>query len=260
MGMGMTTTQDIEIAFLEELAANAVPPAIALELDGWRLRANAGVTRRANSVLAARMGDRHDLDTRLDLVEQFYARHVGVARFQLCPASRPTDLEERLAARGYVVGSPPTHVQVGPIAAMAAMATGRSTIMGRSSDEWLMAYIEGEGETNLAKIAARQLMLDRIGPPAGFAALREGDAIAAVALGVVERGWLGIFSVATRPAYRRRGLANLALGDLAAWARGLGARNAYLQVLSTNTPALALYARLGFTTRYDYWYRERALI
>jgi hypothetical protein len=47
-----------EIAWIEELAANAVPPAIAQELDGWRLRCNSGVTRRANSVLAARHGER----------------------------------------------------------------------------------------------------------------------------------------------------------------------------------------------------------
>jgi hypothetical protein len=41
-----------QITQIEALAANAIPAAIVQELDGWRLRFNYGVTRRANSVLA----------------------------------------------------------------------------------------------------------------------------------------------------------------------------------------------------------------
>src|SRR5690606_34181519 len=104
------------------------------------------------------------------------------------------------------------------------------------------------------KIGARRAMLERIGPPAGFAAAEVDGRLAAVALGVVERGWLGLFSVATHPEYRRRGLGLATLAALAAWAAGHGAERCYLQVFSTNAPALALYARLGFATRYDYWY------
>jgi N-acetylglutamate synthase len=213
------------------------------------------VTRRANSVLAARMGARHTLDERIELAEQFYRRYGLPARYQLCPASQPPELDAALVARGYTI-STPNNVQVAQLAQTAALASGRAQISERFDEAWLAAYVASEGETSPAKIAARREMLQRIGPPTGFVALEQDGMIVASALGVVERGWLGIFNVATHPAYRRRGLGLLALGDLAAWAQERGAERAYLQVMSSNTPALTLYNRLGFTTRYTYWYRE----
>lgn len=247
-----------EIALIEELAANAVVPVVSQELDGWRLRFNHGVTRRAGSVLAAREGAL-DLDERLALAEQFYARHGGPIRFQLCPASRPSGLEERLAARGYRLDGPPTHVQVADLAVMRGVAAGPARVSERFGEEWLRAYCESEGVSDPVKIATRRAMLERVGPPAGYAAAVVDGQVAAVALGVVERGWLGLFSVATRPEHRRRGLGLAALASLAEWAAGYGAARCYLQVFSVNAPALALYERLGFRTLYDYWYRVKEL-
>lgn len=247
------------ISLIEELAANAVPPLLRQEVDGWHMRFAGGVTRRANSVLAARHGGRVGLDEKIALAEQFYARRGALCRIQLCLVSQPAGLDGLLEARGYSV-SPPTLVQTAPLAALLPYAEGRAAVGEAFDEAWLAAYAEGEGEVNPAKIAARREMLQRIAPLAGFAALREGGAIVAVALGVVERGHLGIFSVATRPADRGRGLARAALGDLAAWAREHGAAQAYLQVFSTNAPALRLYERLGFSTLYPYWYREKVVV
>jgi len=245
-----------EIALIEELAANAIVPAVSQELDGWRLRFNYGVTRRASSVLALGAG-RLGLDERLALAAQFYARRGDPARFQLCPASRPADLDEALAARGYVLDGPPTHVQVAPLAVMRQVPAGPAGVSERFDEAWLAAYCASEGVVDPVKVASRRAMLERVGPPSGFAAAVVDGELAAVALGVVERGWLGLFNVATRPEFRRRGLGLAALSALARWAAGHGAERCYLQVSSANAPALGLYARLGFQTRYDYWYRVR---
>lgn len=244
-----------EIALIEELAANAVPPAVAQELDGWRLRYNVGVTRRANSVLAARHGGGLALEAKIAAAEAFYLRRGIPCRFQLCPASSPSRLDELLAERGYST-SAPTLVQTTPLASLRAHA-GTALISEQFDEAWLAAYVEGEGERDRVKVEARRDMLQRVGPPAGFAAAHVAGEIAAVAFGVVERGWLGVFSVATRPDYRGRGLARAALAALAAWAGGYGATEVYLQVSSLNTPAIRLYEQLGFATRYQYWYRER---
>ncbi|HMQ34038.1 MAG TPA: GNAT family N-acetyltransferase, partial [Chloroflexaceae bacterium] len=205
-----------------------------------------------------REGGQLGLDERIALAEAFYRRRGALCRFQICPASRPAGLDAALEARGYTSG-PATLVQTAPLAALLPLAAGRAGVAESFDEAWLAAYAEGEGETSAAKIASRREMLGRIGPPAGFAALREGGRIAAVALGVVERGHLGIFSVATAPAWRGRGLARAALGDLAAWAGEHGAHTAYLQVFSANAPALRLYERLGFGTLYQYWYREKTV-
>ncbi len=59
-------------AAIEALAAAAWPAALTRPLDGWSLRFNDGVTRRANSVLALTGGQTIPLDDKLDRVEQFY--------------------------------------------------------------------------------------------------------------------------------------------------------------------------------------------
>jgi ribosomal protein S18 acetylase RimI-like enzyme len=245
-----------EIALIEELAANAVPPAVSQELDGWRLRFTWGVTRRANSVLAARHGGALALEAKIAAAQAFYRRRGAVCRFQLCPVSAPAGLDELLAERGFTTG-PPTLVQTAPLAALLGAPAGEAAVAETFDEAWLAAYLAGEGETSQVKIDARREMLRRVGPPAGFATAHLDGLPAAVAFGVVERGWLGIFSVATGPAHRGRGLARAAIGALGRWAAGHGAAAAYLQVFSANEPALRLYGRMGFATRYRYWYREQ---
>jgi ribosomal protein S18 acetylase RimI-like enzyme len=72
---------------------------------------------------------------------------------------------------------------------------------------------------------------------------------------VVERGWAGVFCMATRPQARRRGLATAVLRCGASWAAGQGARHLYLQVEEKNFPAVRLYTGLGFQTSHHYHYR-----
>jgi ribosomal protein S18 acetylase RimI-like enzyme len=77
---------------------------------------------------------------------------------------------------------------------------------------------------------------------------------AAAGRGVVDSGWLGIFNMATLPAFRRRGAASAILAALAKWASSLGATNSYLQLEADNAAAPALYEKAGFTTAYEYSY------
>ncbi|MBI3942698.1 MAG: GNAT family N-acetyltransferase [Chloroflexi bacterium] len=79
---------------------------------------------------------------------------------------------------------------------------------------------------------------------------------ASLGLGVYERGWIGIFSMATHPTYRRRGAATAVLRALADWGQSLGAKDAYLQVMESNITARRLYENIGFKNLYQYYYRE----
>jgi ribosomal-protein-alanine N-acetyltransferase len=56
-----------------------------------------------------------------------------------------------------------------------------------------------------------------------------------------------ILTLATAPAHRRQGVAKLLVTGAAALAFALGARALFLEVADDNAPALALYAREGFS-------------
>ena len=66
--------------------------------------------------------------------------------------------------------------------------------------------------------------------------------------------WVGFRGIEVDPAHRRRGLGVAVMAALLEWGAERGATTAYLQVLGDNTPALALYERLGFSTHHAYRY------
>jgi GNAT superfamily N-acetyltransferase len=77
---------------------------------------------------------------------------------------------------------------------------------------------------------------------------------AACAFATAQGDLAGLFDLAVRPAFRRRGLGRRVMSAAGAWARGQGARWAYAQVACANTASLALNAALGLTERYRYRY------
>ncbi len=67
-------------------------------------------------------------------------------------------------------------------------------------------------------------------------------------------GWVGFRGIEVAPAHRRQGVARTIMAALLDWGAELGATTAYLQVLGDNSPALALYGSMGFTTHHQYGY------
>jgi ribosomal protein S18 acetylase RimI-like enzyme len=252
---------DVELVRrLEEFAARAWPAGRVAELDGWRLRATEGVTRRANSVLANASKDRLPLAEKLARVEQFYTPERLLPRYQLCPASLPSDLDQVLAARGYCSVAT-TAVQVAPLAAVLARSRpaqpDRVRVADRLEPGWFATYCLADGFTGV-EATGREAILRRIAQPTGYALLETDGHIAAVGLGVAEEDWIGLFCMATCPEFRRQGAATAVLHALARWGERHGASHAYLQVMDDNAPARNLYARAGFETLYPYHYREAA--
>jgi N-acetylglutamate synthase len=245
------------ISLLDELAANAWPTIVRQQLGGCVLRAANGVTRRANSVLTTGPAP-PDLNW-LPIVEDFYLRRSITVRFQISPAS-PPDLLPFLEQHGYAVELY-TSVQIGDVRGVleAAPTTSGHFAVQLSPvlrDEWLDSFLRLEGFPEERK-ATYRLMLSAIGPAACFALVREGDETLGVGLAVAERGWSGLFAVATAEVHRGRGVGTFIVRSLAEWSATMGAQSLYLQVVESNTPALNLYARLGFQTAYSYCYALR---
>jgi N-acetylglutamate synthase len=126
----------LNVTTIEELALNAWPAVVVQSVAGWRLRFNWGVTSRANSVWPNEDSGALGLDERLALVEDFYARWGEVARYQICPAARPTGLDDALVERSYSA-SKPTLVQTTSIAE--ALARLGSPVHSVTLDERLTA-------------------------------------------------------------------------------------------------------------------------
>jgi N-acetylglutamate synthase len=240
---------------IEELAANAWPAPVVQLIGGWRLRFAWGITRRANSVLPNDCTGGPELDERLALVEAFYARRGLPARYQISPAARPAGLDAVLADRGYE-----RHLRILVLCAELASvrhrlrASGeRVTLAGEPDAAWLDTMHAMLGYYGDGAVAGR--MLAGIGPPAGFASVRQTGRPLAIGRAVVERGFAGVFGMATVPEARGQGLGRAVLAALAGWAAEHGATRLYLQVDDDNLAALRLYRRAGFEPAYAYHYR-----
>lgn len=250
------------ILMLETLAANAWPAAEVEMCGGWRLRSTQGVTRRANSVWPNHDDGALSLEVRLAQVEAFYAARHLPAIYQICDAMQPAQLDGVLAARGYTHEAP-TFVQIAPLTTLLERLpslrhypTFEIEVSEEFDPQWFDLYCTSEAVSATAA-SVRRAILERIAPQHGFVTLYADGTPAAVGMGVVEAGWLGIFSMATLPAYRRQGAARAILRTLAVWAQLYDAQYAYLQVMEHNMAAQMLYASAGFVTAYRYHYRVK---
>jgi N-acetylglutamate synthase len=249
------------VLLIEQLAANAWPAAIVQIVDGWLLRHTPGVDRRrSNSALpppAAADAAAAQRARILDQAERFYTRRNQPAIVQVSPAELHDALDSELAARGYRRRAP-TAVLTAPISRVLhhqSTAPVMMTVTETASPRWQAAWAAVEGRADAT--ATGQLVLARIGPQAGYVMATGGrDAdVLGVGMLVVERGWAGVFCMATRLQARRRGIATAVLRCGASWAADLGARRLYLQVEQGNHAALQLYTRLGFQPSHHYHYR-----
>ncbi len=244
------THSEVGVRDLQEVAAAGWPAPETEQLGDWTLRAGQGWTMRANSVLA--LGDPGlDRAAALAHVQDWYAQRGLPARFSVAPALVP-ELEADLAARGW-----PMHREFGEVQ---VLTTDTAAIWAEPVDAavelteapgapWWDAYrMSGP----VPEVAAAIL----IGPAETvFAQVRDGTEIVAIGRAVVERGWVGISTVETAPAARRRGLASAVVRRLVGFGRARGARHVYLQVGADNAPALALYDRLDLRVHHIYRYR-----
>ena len=126
----------------------------------------------------------------------------------------------------------------------------RCALTDRPDAGWVAAWAACEERPDADEHA--RAVLARIEPATAYARAAED---LGVGLAVCERGWAGLFCVATAAGARRRGIAGHVVHALTSWAVERGARRLYLQVESANAPAHAFYERAGFTRSHGYHYR-----
>ncbi|WP_458461280.1 GNAT family N-acetyltransferase, partial [Paenibacillus sp.] len=98
---------------------------------------------------------------------------------------------------------------------------------------------------------------DNIRTKVGFISLLIDAQVVACGFGVIERGYVGLYDIITDANFRNQGLAEQMILHLLHWAKKQGATSSFLQVVANNAPALKLYAKLGYSEIYSYWYRVK---
>ncbi len=241
------------IQTLERLSMEAWPALETVRTDGWVLRFSGGYTRRANSVHPLDPGARR-LEDKIEDAEGHYRAHALAPTFKLTSASAPRDLDNALAEQGYAREAT-TSVRIAPLVPVGADSL-RIDESWTAATEWRRAF-HHMSDVPPERRALHDQMLSRISSPVAYASIGHGERVVACALGVVQEGWLGIFDVVVDRDERRRGHGERLVRGLSSWGRKIGAGRAYLQVMLSNEPALALYEKLGFSEAYPYWYRVK---
>lgn len=235
-------------ASFEELAritARSWQPLESEPLGEWTLRAAAGFTRRANSVLP--LGEPGiPLDDALARVTSWYAERGLPAYVQAATGAVGTQelLIAELERRGWAA-EVSAEVRIGalaPVGDVDAPAAGAVRLTRTPDERWLGRY----GKVTDPDLARRMLVA---GPSVWFASLAEGRAIGRL---VVDGRWAGFAAVTVDPEHRREGLATAVMAALARRALEEGASAAWLQVETDNAGALGLYDGLGFATHHAY--------
>lgn len=238
---------------LHRAAARSWPALESEPLGGWLLRASAGWSLRANSVLVLDSPG-VPVDQALDFVAGWYARR-GLRPAFCLPMPIGVELNEELTARGWPPARPEILMLQADASAMAAPSPGGPPVVldTTPSRAWLACY-----RSSIQPVPAAGVAVLTGNPSAIFARIEVDGEVLAIGRATVDDGWLGISAVETAPAARRRGLARQIICALVEHGRALRAGRAHLQVGRDNAAATALYRGLGMTPHHSYRYRVAA--
>ncbi|QLI81850.1 GNAT family N-acetyltransferase [Chitinibacter fontanus] len=242
-----------DVAHLETLTSSAWPALANEYLDGWVLRFAAGYTKRANSVTPMWQGDLPMLQ-KVAYCEQRYQQQGLPALFKLSPAAQA--LDDVLLERGYDLidycSVQSRSLQAGDFALDVAVQSS-----DKVSADWFSRFAELNHVPESHQATAWQ-MLSSYACPTQFATLFHDGKAVACALAVLQFNTVLLYDVVTLAEQRRQGYARRLVSHLLAWSQQQGATKAVLQVVAANHAACALYAQLGFTEEYPYWYRRQS--
>lgn len=259
----MQTERDF-FELLDRIAANTWPAEASTMVDHWLIRASHGITKRANSVFA--IGSYPKEENWLSHVEQFYHSHRLPAIFHISHAS-PEHLDSLLQAQGYEMDTP-CYMMTADSQQVAANALERIQKQYPSSlsldvdisqsvtKEWLDAFLFLEKYPEERR-SFYQGLCERMPTPKAFITLKDHGYIVALGTAIVEGIWAGFVNVIVHEEHRGKGYGYVILHALTAWSITQGATQQYLQVIASNVPAVSLYEKLGYLTKYGYHYRVK---
>ena len=184
-----------------------------------------------------------DVERAIGRVEAWYTKRGLAPCFQLTDRAAPAGIDQVLERRGYARLTPGLGAGVRCLAGIEPGTGPRIELDTRPTPQVMNAVCDPRWEA--AARRARAELFARIRRPHMFAVLLEGIQPVAGGLCVLDRELAGVFTLRTAVPARGKGYGRAVVRRLATWARGMGARQLYLQVEDDNAPARALAARWG---------------
>lgn len=243
---------DNKIRLYEELTANSHVALNSLQYDGWMIRFAEGYTNRANSVSVI-YPSTIDVEKKITYCEECYKRVDQPCVFKLTDADR--ELDALLESKGYKVVTP-TDMQIMSLSDKHFTARD-CVITNQPTKEWLDAYFEFEHMSNEATRSTMLKMLGKLQNKALYCRILDKNVTVACASAVIERGYMALLNVVTDEKHRGKGYGRKLCESILAKSMEEGATTAYLQVVQSNVIANQLYASLGYSKIYSYWYRVK---
>ncbi len=249
----MTTFSQGELLAMESLAIRGWPARETAYLDGWLWRSTGGGSVRANTV-STLVFHGPDVEAAIEEAERRYRAAGEPSRFLISDIVAPSDLDERLARRGYTIEEPCTTLAK-RIAGEALPAEPDGVeITATEGPEWLEVYLEAVSASRRPLAAS---LVAGVPQPAVFFSCRREGRVVSTGLGVLADRAVAVQCMATRQGIRRQGGATAVLAAIERWAAGQGARTLFLQTGADNEAAQAVYARAGFTLAGRYHVRRK---
>ena len=243
----------MNINLYEELSMNAHPSLKTQHYDGWVLRFSNGYTNRANSVNPIYPGFIPTPEKVISCEEKYTREGLPVV-FKLTDASS-TELDAYLHKHGYEKKTPTNLFTANTFPSH--KSTRLVTVREHIDSAWQDHFFQLNGLTDIDKIKTASAMMENIQSTTLCAQIETDGNVVACGLCVVERGYAGLYDIVVDSAYRQKGFGYDLCSTLLSESTRYGAKSAYLQVVAANTPAIALYEKLGFQQLYQYWYRVK---
>lgn len=237
----------------EELSMNSHPALQTQLYDGWILRFANGYTNRANSINPLYPSS-IDLQEKIGVCETLYHSRGLPAVYKLTNYTDPA-IDKMLGEKGYAV-STPTYVMDMSLKDR-HFKSSDCIITGYADDEWLDCYFTFGKYTDGNKISAAKQILSNVKNTMLCGRIVKNGVSVACGSCVIERGYMSLLNIVVAEDKRGKGYGYEICASLLASAKRLCAHTAYLQVVQENVKALNLYAKLGYTKQYAYWYRVK---
>lgn len=246
------------LRLIEEMALNALPALQTLHYDGWELRFTAGANgypRRANSIQSL-YPSLLPLDEKIAYCEAQYSARGQKTVFKITLAA-PDGLDVALRKRGYKLNIT-TSVRTLDLTHFDAQpdTSGIEVVIEPTmSAEWAAdnARLHGEDPTRSEVI---NQILNGLAIQSAFVRLIQQGETVALGRGALDQGWIAPYEIIVNERYRQQGLGKKLMLTILNWGKSRGAKQAYLQVMTDNAPAVRLYTSLGFSEQYTYWYLQ----